>query len=191
MRSLIARAIGIVTFLFAAFGGYLRTIAPPEEANSRSAVGFASILCLCLLLLITGLLQWRLVKHYKQGFLFGAAILFVLAVVSGLVYKYNYDRLVFAYPPEEKTPSRIAGLSLSGEAEKKKDGRSNSQLVADFGGLPNIELVWSDESIRRAKLLLIVNYVAFVLCVAGIVFGLSEGLLAPSQPDAAQPTTRV
>src|SRR5438552_8624437 len=98
VRNTLATAIEVVVFLFAAFGGFLRGVAPPEEADSKFAVGIASLLCLCLLLGISALLRLSPLAKYYSIVIAVTGVLFVVALVAAFVYKYNLGRLLFAWP---------------------------------------------------------------------------------------------
>jgi amino acid transporter len=179
--SILEWAAKTVTFLFAMFGGFLTFIAPPEESNSRFAVGLASFLALVALLLISALVRKPLTKKSRRRWVAAAAVFFVLALGASLTYWWNLDRLTFPYPPESKRAEYVAGTRLSPDAQKYRDDNPDktiSNLVADFGGLENRELVWPPDALRMAKLLLLVNYIALVLTMAGAIFCLTESVLS-------------
>jgi hypothetical protein len=176
-------AVKIVTFLFGMFGGFLTFIAPPEEANSRFAVGLSSCLVLVVLLLISALITKPRTSTSTKKWLAVAVFFFIVAVASSLTYWWNLNRLTFAYPPESTKAEYVGGTNMTPEAQKYHDdnpGKTISEIVADNGGLQSRELVWSPESIRRAKIILLINYVVFVMSLAAAIFSLSEGLLSPN-----------
>ena len=180
-QKLLKRGIEAVTFIFAMFGGFLTNIAPPEEANSRFAVGLTSFLSLIVLLIITALVKKPLSRKSKRRWLAVATALFVLSVGSALAYLWNLDRLTFSYPPESARAEYVGGTRLTPEALQYRGEHPDvtiSGVVADFGGMGNRELVWPPEAIRSAKLILIINYILLVLGLAGSIFCLTEGLLS-------------
>lgn len=176
-----------VTALFAMFGGFLTFVAPPEEANSRFAVGLSSALALVVLLLISALVRRPLRRRSRRRWLGVAVGLSVLAVAAALSYWWNLDRLTFPFPPESTRAEYVAGTELTPEARQylaENPSKPVSAVVADFGGMENRELVWPPHALRRAKMLLIVNYIALVLSLAGAIFCLTEGLLSAEARDA-------
>lgn len=175
-------AVKLVTFLFGMFGGFLTFIAPPEEANSRFAVGLSSCLVLIILLVISALIKKRRTARSRKKWLLVAVGLSVVALVTALGYWWNLNRLTFAYPPESTKAEYVAGVALSADAQKylaDNPGKTISEMLADYGGLEYRELVWSPDSQRKARMILLINYIAFVMTLATAIFCLSEGLLAP------------
>src|SRR5437870_1178861 len=99
-RTIVTKAIELIGFLFAAFGGFLTDIAPPEGDDARYSVGITSFLALIVLLFASAIAKNLPVRKFKRICLIAAAIFFCSAVVSTFWYKHNLDRLTFAYPPE-------------------------------------------------------------------------------------------
>jgi hypothetical protein len=171
-RDVLIKGIEIVGVLFAAFGGFLAGIAPPEEADARFAVGISSFLALIILFIVAALSK----KKYRGAWILTAACLFVIAVGAAYYYKTTYDDLTFEYPPG----SHVAGTELTPEAREYKqrhEGLSNAQLLARFGGLPNKGKVWPEASVNSVRAKLIISYVVLVLAIASAVFALTEGVL--------------
>ena len=182
-KTFITKAIDVVAVLFSAFGGFLTDFAPPGETDSKFAVGIASFIALIVLLLVSFLAKAKLPANYRALWLSFAVILFVLTVVFGLSYNKSLDELTFPYPPENTKAEYVRGSVLTADAQvywSENPQKTTSQVVADFGGLPNRELVWTANSILEARLLLTKGYVLFVLTLSGTIFGLVEGLLAES-----------
>ena len=175
MNPVLARAVEAVAFLFAAFSGFLKGIAPPEEV-AQFSVGMASVLALCIFLFISIWLKRR-PKHWEHKlWLLLAAALMLVATISGLSYRYSLDRLTFTCPPDNPASRYIAGTQYTPEASAvaQKEGLSAGQVVAKFGGLPNRHLVWALPSIERATIILVTNYLLFALSIAAAVFSLVE-----------------
>jgi hypothetical protein len=181
-KQVIAKGIGVVVFLFAAFGGFLKGVAPPGDADSRFAVGLSSLLALVALLSVSVVAQRKQVQYYRAIVLTAAVVLGMAAAVTGFIYKSDLVRLTFSYPPENPQDTYVKGTVYTQDAQdylQKTANLTDSQLVAAFGAPPNsIELVWTVDSIHAARLTLIVYYVIFVLTIAAAVFALAEGLLA-------------
>lgn len=171
------RAAQGVAFLFAAFSGFLKGIAPPEETAVGFAVGTASLLSLCVLLLLSNWSRKRKNTAEERRFWVAlAGTLTLFAAGSALTYHYNTNRLTFGYPPDNPHRRYIAGTEyLPAAAElAEQEQLSPAEVLAKFGGLPNTHLVWRTESIERAKLILVTNYLIFALSIASAVFSLVE-----------------
>lgn len=171
-RGVLIKGIEIVSVLFAAFGGFLAGIAPPEEADARFAVGISSSLALIILFTVAALSK----KKYRVTWIIASACLFVVAIGAAYYYKTTYDALTFEYPPG----SHVAGTELTPEAreyQQRHAGLSNAQLLARFGGLPNKGRVWPEASVNSARAKLIFVYVVLVLAISSAIFGLTEGVL--------------
>src|SRR5712692_5657982 len=151
------------------FSGFLTSIAPPEETNSKFAVGICSFLTLLILLFVSVFAQKPLAKRSRKVWL-GISILFFMAtIVSAFLYKGNLDRLTFAYPLGNTVAEYVAGTEFTSYAKKVREenpGETVSQFVAGFGGPPNRELVWTPVSIRHATMMLLINYTVLVLSLA-------------------------
>lgn len=176
-NGILVKGIEVVGVLFAAFGGFLVGIAPPHTADARFAVGLSSFIALIILFIISALSK----RRFKNYWLIAGCALVVLILAIGYGYKASYDRLVFEYPPGSADAEQIAGTELTSDAAdyiKENHGISSAQLLFDFGGLPNKELVWKADSIRNARMQLIVLYVSLVLSISGAIFSLTEGVLA-------------
>ena|SRR2546425_843131 len=180
-KEYLAKAVGVVTFVFAAFSGYLKGIAPPEEADASSAVGLGSFFVLIILLLVSVLGRNQVQQRHKKTWLALLLVLAIVAVTSGVMYKGKRDRLTFSYPPDRITAEYVAGIVPTSEAQQYfSKGYSASEVVAKFGGMENRQRVWKSESINKAKMLLTVNYLVFVLSLAAAVFGFVELLAGPA-----------
>jgi hypothetical protein len=164
-RSILIKGIEIVGVLFAAFGGFLAGIAPPEEADARFAVGISSFFALIILFIVAALSK----KKYQKIWIIAAACLFVIAVGAAYYYKTTYDALTFEYPPG----NHVAGTELTPAARdylRQHEGLSNAQLLARFGGLQNKGKVWPEASVNSARAKLIGSYVVLVLSIAAAIF---------------------
>ncbi len=178
-KFLIKRAVVVVTLLFAVFSGFLGDFAPPEEVDATFAVGFGSFIVLIVLFIASALARERSSIKRRRRWLMIAIIFFAASIASGLVYKRNFDWLIFAYPPESTEANYIAGTKLTPEAQRYQVTRavSQAQLVAKFGGMQNRHRVWTPESLYQAKMILVVNYLVLVLSLASTIFCLTEVVL--------------
>ncbi len=175
-KDVLVKGIEIIGVLFAAFGGFLTGIAPPQASDARFAVGLSSFLSLILLFAIAALAK----SKHRKAWIVASGLLFATAVAGGFLYWSNSVAYTFEYPPGNKRLDHIAGVDLTPEAKEYKqhhESISNAQLLAKFGGLENISRVWSAESIRQARTKLITSYLILVLAIASSIFALTEGAL--------------
>jgi hypothetical protein len=175
-RTVLTKGLQLVGILFAAFGGFLAGIAPPQAADARFAVGLSSFLALIVLFLISALAK----TNRKTPWLATAVIFLGFSIFAGFYYWSNLADLTYPYPPENTASDHIAGTEMMPRAveyQKAHPGISKSQLVSKFGGLKNVSEVWSDASINHARTRLIASYVFLVLSVAVAIFVLTEGAL--------------
>jgi hypothetical protein len=183
-KDLLAKAIAVITFLFAAFSGFLTNVAPPEEAESSFAVGLSSFVALAVFLTLSAVSKNQQQKRHKGIWLAVAIASLVTALATAFLYRANLDELTFLFPPETQTTRYVQGAVLTPAANQyrtENPQKTISEMVADYGGIPAKELVWTPESLRSAKLKLTINYVALVLSLAITVFSLTEGLLVEPQ----------
>jgi hypothetical protein len=180
-NNILKKGIQVVTFLFAAFNGFLLNIAPPEEVETRFAVGMGSLIALFSLLLISSIIKTRVIKSVKKLWIIISLCFFIIMVISVYYYKLNMVQLTFSYPPENPKTYYITGLEMTTEAkqysEKFSPGKSVSELVADFEGPQFKERVWTKESIEKAKMRLTINYLIVILSTSIMIFSLTEGIL--------------
>ena len=178
-KAILARGIDVVIFLFAAFSGFLSNIAPPEETNVRFAVGIASFFTLIIYLFIASLSQG------KKRWLISALVSFLIAIAATFFYLHNFDKLTFKYPLDSDSQDLyIRGTEFTTDAEeyqKETPLLTASELVARFEGPNYKSRVWKSGSIRRARIILTINYVILVLSIASTIFCLVEGLLVRSK----------
>lgn len=183
-KDLLTKGIEIVGILFAAFGGFLAGIAPPQAADAKFAVGLSSTLALIILFTVASLAK----NNYRRAWIITASILSIIAIVSAIYYWSISVSLTFEYPPGNTEVEHIAGTELTQDAKDYKlqhQGISNAQLLAKFGGLQNKGKVWTEDSVRGARTKLIATYVVLVLAIASAVFALTEGALTGSNNNSA------
>lgn len=178
-KAILSKGVQIITFIFAAFNDFFFNIAPPGDMNSSYAIGISSFLALFILLFISAISRNQPKKKYKKIWLAMSMIFFVIALIASGFYKSNFEKLTFVYNPEGETKRHIAGTTLTFEAKKYLEGNpltTTSKLVADFGGIENLELVWTRDSVHKAKMMLTFNYILLILTIAAMIFCLTEGV---------------
>lgn len=181
MKTIVGRLVQLISFLFGLFGGFFKTIAPPEEAAASFAVGLASVVSLLLFMVLAYVCKrWQKSSRARNVLLAVAAGLAVLGTVAGFVYRSELSARTFEYPPGASRAEYIAGTELTEDASAYKAGNkslTDSELVAKFGGIPFRDRVWPAPSRHHSATVLTGWYVAFVVSVFGAVFCLTEGLL--------------
>lgn len=183
-KSTLSKSIQVVTFLFAAFGGFLLKIAPPEGTESRYAVGISSFAALFVLFFISAVTKKQVHVRYRNFWLTTSALFFLIALIASLFYLSNFDKMTFVYPPGAQQAKHIAGTELTPDAArylKENPFKTPSELVAAYGGLAYVDRVWTRESIRKSKIVLTINYISIVLGISTMIFSLTEGILAVSK----------
>jgi FtsH-binding integral membrane protein len=176
IKTLLRKGASAVTFLFTMFGGFFIKVAPPEEVDAGFAVGIASFCVLIALLFVSSMKPSRRKKH-TNTWLKIAGFAALVGVTAGCVYKYSLDRLTFAWPPDSKNQRFVAGSVLTPRAQvyqREHPAEGNSEMVADFGGITQRELVWTASSIEQAKALMLGTYLLMVLGLATGIFCLIE-----------------
>jgi hypothetical protein len=174
-------AAQIVTFLLAAFGGFLRGIAPPEETRAALALGLSSFLCLILFLLVTALAQ----TLTRRFWLVASAAAAVSLVVATIVYQRQSQELTFVWAPSGDTYVIGDGhlTPKAAEARQHDPSLTNYDLVAGFGGIDKTtgidrrNAVWPESAILSASRQLTFDYLWVVLSAAVAVFCAIEGVM--------------
>jgi len=162
--------------MFAAFGGFLAGIAPPQAADARFAVGISSFFTLIILLIITSFSG----NQYRRAWTIAAICLLVISASAAYYYKATYDDLTFEFPPGNTKVEYIAGTELTPLAQQAKrmhQGISNAQLLDGFGGILNKGKVWTEVSVNSARRKLIASYIILVIAISASIFSLTEGTL--------------
>jgi hypothetical protein len=184
-EQILVRAAQAVVFLFAISSGFLKRVAPPE--SSQFCVGLASLLALCIYLLLSVLSATTFNRAAVRLWAILSGTFVVIAAASALIYFDNHARLTFVYPSDKPDGEYIAGTEYTPRAREfsQAHGLSGSEVLAKFGGLPNRHYVWTQESINRAQLILVVNYLIFTLSISTAVFCLVEVKAAQSRSSRA------
>lgn len=184
-KTVLVKGIEVVGVLFAAFGGFLVGIAPPQAADARFAVGISSFFALIILLLISSLAR----KKYRKAWITVAICCLILAIVASYYYKVSYNELTFEFPPGNPKVEYVAGTELTPLAQKERrddPGISNAKLLAGFGGPRFIFKVWPEASLNAARKKLIFAYVILVTALASSIFSLTEGTLGNTGTESGR-----
>jgi len=179
---ILARAIQIVGVLFAAFGGFLASVAPPDEL--KPALAF---LTLGVLLLVSALARHAPPDKHKFLWLGAGTLTLVLFGGLGLAYQRSLLVRTFPFPRTTSTTSFVAGTELTADGRRyvaENPASSTTDMVLNFGGLDQRARVWTEASINRSRTVLLTLYLSLVVCVAATIFSFTEGLL---QTPTAKP----
>lgn len=184
-NSILLRAIEIVLFLFAAFGGFLTNIAPPSSLIGGGSpirlVGIASFLVLAILLLIAALVKISRKRHYRIWI--GAAALFLVGFAVLIIY-YNTELNENTFDYFDGTRVVAGKVLIPSVADKIGSYRethpgeelTRADILAKFGGTQRITSVWTEESIRTEEQKLNKLYLMAVISLAIGLFSLTEGV---------------
>jgi len=171
------KAVGIVSFLFAAFSGFLKDVAPPPETGAWKWVGFSSFGVLIVFLYVSALSAGRSNLKMRRTWLIVSACFFALAVGSGIVYGLALDRLTFWYPPGNATGRYVAGTVLTPKGQAFHPSPEQYPSVVFEFGLDNRDEIWTPESITHAGHILCGYYSIFLVSLAACIFCLTEGAM--------------
>ncbi|MFN0120705.1 MAG: toll/interleukin-1 receptor domain-containing protein [Blastocatellia bacterium] len=178
---IMTRGIQAAVFILMILGGYFLGVAPPGAADSRFTVGLCGAVALGLLLFVSAMMKSGPVRKMRRYWLVASAVMLVSGAGMALVYKSACDRLLFAFPPGNIVAEQIAGTELTQAAREylaQNPGLGAARLVDEFGGLENLEIVWTADSLRAARMRLIVSYAALILLFSAAFFSLTEVALA-------------
>lgn len=176
------RAIEVLAVLFAAFGGFLLDIAPPDDPVPGYAAGVTSIAALVVVLLLSASAKDQPPRRYKAMWLSGAAICLVLALWASDRYRRDLGSMTFPCITENYSGRLVHG----GTAFKDTPIGKRAKRLCDEGLTPekiarkwawDVQLIWKDEALEKARRTLRWGYFAFVITAVGAVFSLTEGIL--------------
>lgn len=178
IEDILKRAGKAVAAVFAAFGGFLTQTQPPEGVLKGFSVGFASTLSALLFLVISVIAKEKFPQKHRRLFIIFSGLLVLGVAITGLGYQRSFAQLTLPLPTKSGTERIVIGTALTPAAasQLQKPGESLTQLVLDFGGKDNRELVWTRNSINASILKLNNNYIALAVFVAAAVFCLAEVL---------------
>jgi hypothetical protein len=189
-KQLLATFIEVVTFLLAAFGGFLKNIAPPDQVGASFPVGFLSFLTLIVLMMISALGRRSRAK-YTGRWITAGAVLFVLALPSVFAYRHMVSN--FTYPQTLDLAKRQISATdayLTTDARQYKAANPNATPEDLARNLPDGD-VWTREGINKSESKLLAAYACLVLTIAASIFCLLEANMRANgnKNEAGQPDT--
>lgn len=202
VRHFLKHALEIVAALLAAFHGFLLKISPPEEIQQwQSAASGISSFTLLIIFLLIAYFARRLgaTKKYTRWMILVAVVCACVGITSFFGYQTETHRLTFLYPPPPPgaLPAKlhVRGEVLTNDATTWRSdhpGITDSELVEAFGGIPDIDRVWTKDSVGKAETKLTALYVLFVVTLLTAVLSLLEGLLTTiASPSRRSGSTRL
>jgi hypothetical protein len=108
-KRILTSFIEVVTFLLAAFGGFLKKIAPPDQVGASYPVGAMSFLALIALMIVSIMGRNWAAKVARRRWTMAGSILFVLAITSCFVYPYTLAS--YTYPHQNELKNRHINAS--------------------------------------------------------------------------------
>lgn len=173
-KKLLASFIEVVTFLLAAFGGFLKKVAPPLEVGASYPVGILSFLTLIALLAISAFGRSRANAATRKRWAVAGVILGVVALIAGIAYLHALNS--YTYPQNADLAGRkirAADAYLTPDAARYRQVTPGAPAEDMAQNLPDDD-VWSPKGIQRAQTILLVSYLVLVLSIACAIFCLIE-----------------
>jgi hypothetical protein len=171
-----AWGIEIATFFFAAFGGFLTKIAPPDQTGASYAVGTLSFLVLIMLLIISAAGRTRPTKTARRWWIASGSACFLLALPAVTLYYQAWQENTYSFPPEKSLQQHVRGFDTD-RTELTQNWilkHPTEASPADLEANLPYNQIWKPESIVKANRRLLLTYGWVVLSLATSVFCLVE-----------------
>ena len=188
-KTLLGYFVGIVGFLFAAFGGFLTNIAPPDQSGAQFIVGISSFLALIALLIVAALARSAPGVQYRRRWIIAGVVAFVFVLPATYLYRQSLGQYTWWYP-DNKPIHRLRGLdsdftpSVQDYLKQHPEDRDPKRLARNF----EIDQIWTGPSVDHAGSRLSLLYAWLVLSLATSVFCLVEA--NTSNDDPHEPKTQ-
>jgi hypothetical protein len=174
LKTLLASGIQVVTFLLAAFGGFLKAIAPPDQTGASYAVGVMSFLTLIALMIVSAIARGGSGQKARPNWIKTGIALFVIAVIASIAYPFALSR--YTYPQQSELKARRVNGSesyLTADALRYKHSHPDATAEELTQNLPDDD-IWTRAGINRAQMFLLLAYASLVLSLSGAIFCLLE-----------------
>jgi hypothetical protein len=175
-KGVLTWGIEVVTFLFAAFGGFLTKIAPPDQTGASFAVGALSFLILIVLLVVTALGRQAPGNRYRKRWLAAGVILLLAALPAAYLYSEALNLYTYWYPPERPAERHVKGGDeyFTELAEEWAHANPTETSAGELERNLPYDQIWKPEGIAASNRRLLLTYAWLVLSIAAGVFGLIE-----------------
>ena len=177
-KKLLASFIEVVTFLLAAFSGFLKNVAPPDATGASYDVGILSFLLLIVLLTISAMS--RLARRpMGRKWLVAGVVCFVLALPAA----YGYPKILRAHTYAPKFDAKTRHVKASSEyltkpAKQFADEHPTESSAADLEQNFAYDDIWTKEGLELAEQKLLLGYAWLVLALCTAIFCLVEANVA-------------
>jgi hypothetical protein len=175
-KGILVWAIEIVTFLLAAFGGFLTKIAPPDQTRASFAVGIVSLVVLIVLLVVSAFGRQATTPMYRKLWIVAGLVLLIIALPSAFFYQNALSDYSYWYPPNRPT-ARHLKASDHDLTELAKDyiarNPTDSCPACLELNLPS-DQIWKPEAMNSARNKLLMLYLSMVVFLAAAIFCLIE-----------------
>jgi hypothetical protein len=178
-KKILTSFVQVVLFLFSAYGGFFKKIAPPDDTKAGYAVGILSFFALIALLITSAIARLAPGPKYRRSWTTAGVAFFAVAIPFAFLYPQMLDKYTYADPFEKPSQIRLRGSDndLTDDAKqwvKENPRDKNPAFLARK--LPRGD-VWTPESIEHGRTMMLVTYAALVLSLATAIFCLLEANL--------------
>jgi hypothetical protein len=182
-KQLLISFVEIVTFLTAAFGGFLKAVAPPIGVTSSYSIGILSFLILIVLMIVSAVSRRRVSAASSQiGWLTAGVLFFIIAILASVLYPRLLD--AFTYPQGSKLSERqiiSSDAFLTEDAKQYRSAHPHSSPGELIQNLPDDD-IWTSPGIERAESELLAVYACLVLSLSTSIFCLLEANIRRDSP---------
>jgi len=175
-KGILVWAVEIVGFLFAAFGGFLTSVAPPSEIGAPFSVGIVSVVVLILLLAVSAIARQASAERHRKRWIAAGLVCLVVAFPAAFLYYNALEQHTYWFPPN--TPAsrhiRASDQDLTDLARDYIARNPTDSCPACLElNLPS-DQIWKPEAMRSARNGLLLLYAWMVVCIAAAIFCLIE-----------------
>jgi hypothetical protein len=184
-KALLTSFIEVATFLFAAFGGFLTKIAPPDQSGVSYAVGIMSFLVLIVLMTLAAVGRKAPSKELHRRWMITGVVFFGFSLGASFLYPQILSQ--YTYPQHTDPKTRHISASdkyLTPDARQYKFANPDATAEDLDRNLPDGD-IWTPAGIKHAESWLLAAYTFLVLSIAGAIFCLLEANLARNRANVA------
>lgn len=188
-KVLLVTALEIITFLFSSEQGFLKTIAPPEEASPSYLVGTVSFLVLIMLLIVSAISRSKPGKKFRRAWIIAGSVLASLAIPAVILYPSYLEKYTWRdFQHVQHLQGTNDGLTQTARnyISQHPDQDSPEKLSLDFD---QPEDIWRKESLAEAGERLRDVYAWLVISLAASIFCLLEANSSSETQSRRQPAS--